>query len=106
MEHDSHGMIRITRYVRDLSNGSKDPHAEITMLCESTTTALLDGGGILGVLGVRQALEHAMEKARHRDVGLVAIRSTHHTGRIEQYVVEAAKAEFTSASGAVLTDDL
>jgi LDH2 family malate/lactate/ureidoglycolate dehydrogenase len=92
--HDSHGVLRITYYVRDLLNGKIDPHAVITVTRESPTMALLDGNRIFGIVGVRQAMALAMEKARAQNVGLVAIANTHHTGRMGEYAVQAADAGF------------
>lgn len=92
--HDSHGVLRVTYYVRDLLNGKIDPHAEVTVTHETPTTALLDGNRIFGIVGVRQAMALAIEKARAQNVGLVAIANTHHTGRMGEYVVQATEAGF------------
>lgn len=94
MGHDSHGVLRISYYVRGLMNGRTNPHAKVTVVHESAITALLDGGGIFGQVGLHQAMERAMDKAQHHDIGLVAIYNTHHTGRMGEYVVQAAKAGF------------
>ncbi|MBN2393118.1 MAG: Ldh family oxidoreductase [Anaerolineae bacterium] len=90
--HDSHGVLRITYYVRDLLNGKINPNAQIKVIRETPTTALLDGDAIFGILGVRHAMNVAMEKARAHNVGFVAICNTHHTGRMGEYVVQAAEA--------------
>jgi LDH2 family malate/lactate/ureidoglycolate dehydrogenase len=90
--HDSHGVLRINYYARDLVAGKINPNAQVKAVRETPTTALLDGDAIFGILGVRHAMEVAMEKARAHNVGFVAIYNTHHTGRMGEYVVQAAEA--------------
>ena len=90
--HDSHGVLRVTYYVRDLLAGIVKPAGQVTTLRESPTTALLDGGGTFGMVAVQQAMDLAIRKAKSQNVGVVAIRNTHHTGRMGQYVVQAAEA--------------
>ncbi len=92
--HDSHGVLRVTYYVRDLLDGKINPHAEVAVTRETPTTGLLDGNRIFGIVGVRQAMALAIEKARVQNVGLVVIANTHHTGRMGEYVVQAAEAGF------------
>lgn len=90
--HDSHGVLRISYYVRDLLNGKINPNAEISVVRESATTAVLNGHSIFGIVGARQAMDLAINKARAHDIGMVAISNTHHTGRMGEYVVQAAEA--------------
>lgn len=92
--HDSHGVLRVGYYTRDLLNGRINPHAEISVVRETPATALLDGDGIFGIPGVRYAMDYAIEKARASSIAMVAIKNTHHTGRMGEYVVQAAEAGF------------
>lgn len=94
MGHDSHGVLRISYYIRDVIEGRTNPHAQATVVRESATAALLDGGGAFGQVGLCQAMERAMDKAQHHDIGVVAIYNTHHTGRMGEYVVQAAEGGF------------
>lgn len=92
--HDSHGCLRISYYIHGLASGRVNPHAEVKVIRESAATALLDGNRIFGQIGLRQAMECAMDKAQHHDIGLAAIHNTYHTGRLGEYVVQAAEAGF------------
>lgn len=92
--HDSHGVLRVTFYVDMIRNGRLDPRGELTVVHESATTALLDGGKNFGPVTARKAMDYAMTKAREHDLGMVAIRNCGHTGRLGQYAVQAAKAGF------------
>ena len=41
--HDSHGIVRLAQYYAHACEGKVDPRAEIEVVRESPTTALLDG---------------------------------------------------------------
>lgn len=92
--HDSHGVLRVGYYMRGLLDGSLDPHGKITVVRESASTALLDGGSNFGQICATHAMDTAMGKARACDVGVVAMRNSHHTGRMGEYVVRAARQGF------------
>jgi LDH2 family malate/lactate/ureidoglycolate dehydrogenase len=92
--HDSHGVRAVSGYVEAMESGSLNPHGEITVVRESATTALLDGGLTFGIMTMRKANELAMSKARAHDLGMVAIRNSAHTGRMGEYVAHAASNGF------------
>jgi LDH2 family malate/lactate/ureidoglycolate dehydrogenase len=92
--HDSHGALRVGWYVHSVRNGTADPRAQSCVVHESATTALLDGHRSFGQVALRQAMDRAMDKARTHDVGMVAVHNTFHTGRMGEYVVQAAEAGF------------
>jgi len=92
--HDSHGVLRVGFYVDAIRDGRLDPRGELTVLRESATTALLDGGRNFGPVTARKAMDYAMAKAHEHDLGMVAIRNCGHTGRLGQYAVQAARAGF------------
>jgi len=46
--HDSHGVIRLTQYVRGMERGQIDPHAQLELLRETSTTALIDAHWAFG----------------------------------------------------------
>jgi len=92
--HTSHGVLRVGWYVSCIENGSIDPHWQITTVRETATTAVLDGGRNFGNLVAREAMARAINKARAHDLGMVAIRNNGHTGRMGEYVVQAAQEGF------------
>lgn len=79
-------------YIGTLEDGNTNPHGQMTIVRESATTALLDGGCNFGNLVARQAMDLAIRKAREHDLGLVALTNCGHTGRMGEYVVQAAEA--------------
>lgn len=92
MGHDSHGVLRVGAYLDAIARGELVPSGQLTVVRESASTALLDGGHGYGQVIARQAMERAIAKARAHDVGWVAIRNCGHTGRLGAYAVQAAEA--------------
>jgi LDH2 family malate/lactate/ureidoglycolate dehydrogenase len=90
--HDSHGVIRVPWYVRAAQEGSYHPNAEIQIVRESASTALLDCGYTYGQVSATRGMELAIEKARQHDIGMVVLKHTGHIGRLGEYVVTAARA--------------
>jgi len=94
MGHDSHGVLRVGYYVSMMERGALDPRGEISAVRESATTALLDGGHNFGQVVMRQATQRAMSKATAHDLGMVAVFNSGHTGRLGEWVVQAAERGF------------
>jgi LDH2 family malate/lactate/ureidoglycolate dehydrogenase len=89
--HDSHGVIRVPYYVRCVQEGRVNPRAEIRVVRESATTAVLDCGHNFGQVAAKQGMELAIAKAREHDIAIVALQDCTHTGRLGEYVVLAAE---------------
>ena len=51
--HDSHGVIRIPAYLRQIKDGSLNPSARPTVVKETATTALVDGNWTFGHVAAR-----------------------------------------------------
>jgi LDH2 family malate/lactate/ureidoglycolate dehydrogenase len=82
---DSHGMIRLPIYARGIRMGAVKPGAEITVVEETPTTAVVDGGWNFGQVVARYAMGLCIEKARGSIIGLVVARRSHHCGRLNAY---------------------
>ena len=89
--HDSHGVIRVPAYIRSVQDGRVHPGAEIRVVRESATTALLDCGYGFGQVAATQGMELAISKARQHDLGMVVLQHCGHIGRLGEYVVTAAE---------------
>jgi LDH2 family malate/lactate/ureidoglycolate dehydrogenase len=89
--HDSHGVIRVPWYVRASLDGVMFPNAEIRVVKESASTALLDCGFGLGQVAATRGMELALDKARQHDIGMVVLQHCGHIGRLGEYVVTAAE---------------
>jgi LDH2 family malate/lactate/ureidoglycolate dehydrogenase len=89
--HDSHGVIRIMNYLRYLRTGVVDPHAEIEVLQETATTALVDAHWAIGQVAATKGMAMAIEKARQSQISVVALRHCGHIGRLGEYAMMAAE---------------
>ena len=88
---DSHGVLRIPRYVANLDNGIMNPTPNIQVLKETPATFLIDADSALGPVVTTMAMRMAMEKAKEVGVGWGLIRDTTHQGAIGHYSLMAAR---------------
>ncbi len=82
---DSHGMIRLPIYARGIKMGAVKPGAEVRIVDETPSTAVIDGGWNFGQVVAKYAMNVCIEKARNGVVGLVTARSSQHAGRLNTY---------------------
>lgn len=77
---DSHGVARLSGYVRLWEAGRINSAPDIKIVHETPSTAVMDGDGGLGLVIGPRAMEVAMEKARVAGTGWVAVRNSNHFG--------------------------
>ena len=94
--HDSHGVIRVPRYVDDIRLGRTLVGQTVTVLTESATHAVLDGNYGFGQTIGEQAVDIGIAKARAAGLAVVALRRTGHLGRIGDWAERAAAAGLIS----------
>lgn len=88
---ESHGVQRLRRYTVGIQIGSVNPKTEISVIKETASTALIDGGSGLGQVVAYKSMEIAIEKARNVGVSVVAIRNSHHFGIAGYYALQAVR---------------
>ena len=91
--HDSHGVIHLPKYVRELEAGLIQPGASIKTLHESASIAVLDGNWGFGPVIATRAVELAIQKAKQTDISSVAVSRCNEVGRLGGYACLAADAE-------------
>jgi LDH2 family malate/lactate/ureidoglycolate dehydrogenase len=89
--HDSHGVIRIPTYIRQILSGQTQLGSPIEIMKETPTTALVNGGWGLGQVVATKTMELAIKKAETHNVGMVSTFNCQHIGRMADYVAMAAK---------------
>ncbi len=94
--HDSHGVIRIPRYLNWMREGLGVPDQTIGIDVENAVMAVVDGRFGFGQTVGPQAVELGLEKARANGVSVIALRSSGHLGRIGDWAEMAAEAGFVS----------
>jgi hydroxycarboxylate dehydrogenase B len=94
--HDSHGILRVPRYVESIRNGQITLGQTVTVVSESPTHAVLDGNHGFGQLIGEQAVDIGIAKAKKAGMAVVALRSSGHLGRIGDWGERAAEAGLVS----------
>lgn len=89
---DSHGISMLTVYDRHRRNGRMDMRAQPRIEREGPVHALIDGGGGLGHVPSRLAMETAISKARDIGMAVVAVHNSAHFGACGFYTLMAAEA--------------
>lgn len=86
----SHGIFnRIPGYVRAYQVGELEARPAWTLLRETPTTALVDGGNGLGLHVAARAMDLAIEKAREYGIGSVGVRNVGHMGGAGYHAMRA-----------------
>lgn len=89
---DTHGVSNMLRsYVNMYNTGAMNPDPTIQIVKETASTALVDGGGGLGLMTAPKAMEIAIQKAQESGSGIVSIRNSGHLGAAGYHAVMAAK---------------
>ena len=93
---DSHGVMRIPQYVRDVRGGTIQPGAPITVPKTDHATAVIDCGWNFGQVGATRAMEMAIDKARQYHAACVVTQRCGHAGRLGAYMEIAAREGFVA----------
>lgn len=94
--HDSHGVIRVPRYVLWLQQGYVLPGQTISIETETDTHALVDGNFGFGQTIGPLTVDLGIAKARHAGLSVIALRNSGHLGRIGDWAERAAEAGLVS----------
>ena len=77
---DSHGVARLSGYVRLWEQGRINANPSITVVYETPTTATIDADAALGLVAAPYAMNLAIQKAETYGSGWVAVRNSNHFG--------------------------
>ncbi|MET0429823.1 MAG: Ldh family oxidoreductase, partial [Microvirga sp.] len=94
--HDSHGVIRVPRYVQWLEEGKVFKGRTPTVVTETATHAVIDGNRGFGQTIGPVAVDLGIRKARESGLAVVALRNAGHIGRIGSWAERAAEAGIVS----------
>ena len=103
--HDSHGVIRIARYIQWLQEGKVLANQEVKVILENDILAVLDGQFGLGQSIGEQAVRIGLDKCSAQGISIVGLRDAGHLGRIGDWPLMAAEENkisihFVNTSGA------
>ncbi len=105
--HDSHGVIRVPRYVSMLRDALIFADRTVELLVDTPSLAVVDGKFGLGQTVAFQATQIGIRKCRASGLSAVAVRNSGHIGRVADWAQMAAEEGFVSvhfvnAAGSVL----
>ncbi|MEM2110487.1 MAG: Ldh family oxidoreductase, partial [Candidatus Bathyarchaeia archaeon] len=89
--HDSHGILRIIQYLKEIKAGILKPGAKIEVVRETGSTALVNGNWGFGQVVAKRAMEIAIEKAKKNAVSVVCAFNCNHVGRLADYTLMASQ---------------
>jgi LDH2 family malate/lactate/ureidoglycolate dehydrogenase len=89
---DSHGVMRIPRYLDLLDKKAINPNAEMRVTRRSGAIALLEADRAPGPIAMGRAADEAIARAREVHVGWCAARNITHAGAIGYYALKVAEA--------------
>lgn len=89
---ESHGVIRIAQYARDIRSGRIKPSAVPEVISSTEGLAVVDGGGGFGQVTAIEATDWVVERARASGIAAVTTRRCNHVGRLGAYPERAARA--------------
>ena len=95
---DSHGVARLSGYVRLWEKQRVNANPNITIVHETATTATVDGDRGLGLVVAPFAMKLAMEKAGKYGSGWVAVRNSNHFGIAGYHALQAARQDMIGFS--------
>ena len=94
--HDSHGVIRVPQYVRQIREGSIRSNQEVTVVSDRGAVMLIEANLGFGQVVGEVAMEHGIERAGNFGISLVGIRNVGHLGRIGDWAELVANRQLVS----------
>ncbi|HJP33426.1 MAG TPA: Ldh family oxidoreductase [Candidatus Latescibacteria bacterium] len=89
--HDSHGTLRLYEYIDQIGAGTFDPRGRPEVVRERGCTSILDGGGALGAVAGKLAVERVVCLVEEHGAATVTLRNCCHLGRIGAYPLALAR---------------
>lgn len=93
---DSHGIIRIPRYIELLTNKSINPAPNIRIERRTAAAVVLETDRAPAAVGMTRAVHEAIQCAHEAGVGWCAARHTTHTGAIGYFAQQASLQGFAA----------
>ncbi|MBZ4187897.1 Ldh family oxidoreductase [Niabella beijingensis] len=95
---DSHGVARLSGYVRLWEAKRVNATPQITVIHETPSTAVVDGDGGLGLVVAPFAMQLAIEKARNVGTGWVSVQHSNHYGIAAAHAMKALEHDMIGIS--------
>jgi LDH2 family malate/lactate/ureidoglycolate dehydrogenase len=89
---DTHGVVRVPRYVDLIRDGDLNPSPAMSTRNDSAASMLLEADRAAGPVAMTRATELSIDKAQQAGIGLCLVRATTHTAALGYYTHLAAEA--------------
>ena len=90
--HDSHGVLRVGRYLEWMRNGWVRANQTPTIVFESDAIAIVDGNRGFGQVVGEFAGDRGIQKAARTGIAMIGLRNCGHLGRVGDWAELAASA--------------
>ena len=94
--HDSHGIVRVPRYVLWMEWGWVFPNIKPELIVDSGALALIDAKQGFGQVAGEFAVDEGIKRAKSHGVSVVGLKNSGHLGRIGDWSERAADAGLVS----------
>ena len=95
---DSHGVARLSGYVRLWEAGRINAKPNVKVVYETPSTAVVDGDGGLGLVVAPFAMQVAIEKAKTAGTGWVSVKNSNHYGIAGIHAMQALQHDMIGIS--------
>jgi len=105
--HDSHGVVRVQRYIQMKNDGLVLADQEVELLVDTPALAVVDGKYGFGQTVAPRAVQVGIDKCKQTGLSAVGLRRAGHIGRVADWAEMAAarglvSIHFVNATGSVL----
>ena len=94
--HDSHGIVRVPRYVEWMERDWVFPNIETELIIDAGALGCLDAKQGFGQVAGERAVDEGIARAKKHGVSVVGLKNSGHLGRIGDWAERAADAGFVS----------
>lgn len=94
--HDSHGVVRLPRYLKAMERGEINVHSEVRAATELPAGLVLDGDWAFGQVAAAEALDRAAARAKTQGVCYAGVFNCNDVGRLGWYTTRAAEHGFAA----------
>jgi uncharacterized oxidoreductase len=106
--HDSHGVLRVSKYLEWVRDGTLKPNMSPSVVFENDSIAIIDGHRGFGQVIGEFAARIGIDKAAKQGIAMIGLTNCGHLGRVGDWAEMAAEAgqvslHFLNTSGALRT---
>lgn len=94
--HDSHGVGMIPSYMASKRQGHLQQNQQLRIVKDTGAVLTVDGGQGFGQVMAAEAMDLAIARTRQLGMCAMALRNSHHIGRIGHWAEQCARAGFIS----------